>query len=142
MAYEVKPGAGFWEPVVVTLSVGVNNDSPVLVAKAMTEAGLKFVAEPQNVRLIQAQATGNEVKASWRATINGADVTIQSTLRLWQKSLVVDCICTGGQATELSYGRIEGVEQPELLMLPFMNYGGHHLSVLMSRGAVPYFASV
>ncbi len=142
LAYEVKPGAGFWEPVVVTLSVGVNNDSPVLVAKAMTEAGLMFVAEPQNVRLIQAQATGNEVKASWRATINGADVTIQSTLRLWQKSLVVDCICTGGQATELSYGRIEGVEKPELLMLPFMNYGGHHLSVLMSRGAVPYFASV
>ncbi len=135
LVYEVKPGAGFWEPVVVRLNGTV-------VAKAMTEAGLTFVAEPQNVRLIEAQTIGSELKASWRANINGAEVTIQSTLRLWQKSLVVDCICTGGLATELSYGRIEGVEKPELLMLPFMNYGGHHLNVLMSKGAVRYFASV
>ncbi len=135
LAYEVKPGAAFWEPVVVTLNGTV-------VARAMAEAGLEFVAEPQNVRLIEAQAIGSELKASWRANINEADVTIQSTVRLWQKSLVVDCICTGGLATELSYGRIEGVEKPELLMLPYMNYGGHHLNVLMSRGAVPYFASV
>ena len=63
-------------------------------------------------------------------------------MRLWQKSLVVDCICTGGLATELSYGRIEDVESPELLLLPYMNYGGHHLNVLMSKGKAPYFASV
>ncbi len=29
-----------------------------------------------------------------------------------------------------------------MLLLPFMNYGGHHLNVLMSKGRVPYFASV
>ena len=31
---------------------------------------------------------------------------------------------------------------PELLLLPYLNYGGHHLNVLMSKGKVPYFASV
>jgi hypothetical protein len=135
LEYEIKPGAGFWEPALVRLNGAI-------VARAMTEAGLKFVAEPTDTRLIQAQSTGNELKASWRATVNGTEVVIQSTARLWQKSLVVDCICTGGLATELSYGCIEGVENPELLLLPYMNYGGHHLNVLMSKGKVPCFASV
>jgi hypothetical protein len=63
-------------------------------------------------------------------------------VRLWQKSLVADCICLGGQATQLSYGRLENVEAPELLLLPYMNYGGHHLNVLLSKGQHPYFASV
>ena len=133
--YELKPGTRFWEPVVVKLNGTV-------IGNAMTEAGLKFVAEPQDARLIQVQSANGELKASWRATVNGTEVVIQSTVRLWQKSLVVDCICTGGLATELSYGRIDGVASPELLLLPFMNYGGHHLNVLMSRGRVPYFASV
>ncbi|MBP7053541.1 MAG: hypothetical protein KBE65_21230 [Phycisphaerae bacterium] len=133
--YEVRPGESFWEPVVVTLNGAV-------VARAMTEAGCRFVAEPKDARLIDVQTVGNERKASWRVKVNDAEVVIQSTMRLWQKSLVVDCTCTGGLATELAYGRIEGVEQPELLMLPFMNYGGHHLNVLMSKGKIPYFASV
>lgn len=133
--YEIKPSNSFWEPVVVKLNGGT-------VGKAMAEAGLKFVTEPVDARLIQVQSTDNELKASWRTTVNDTEVVIQSTVRLWQKSLVIDCICTGGLATELSYGRIEGVEKPELLLLPYMNYGGHHLNVLMSKGKVPYFASV
>jgi hypothetical protein len=135
LEYELKPGERFWGPVSVTLN-------GVVVAKALTQAGPKFAAEPSEVRLIGTQRTGDELKASWRATVNGTPVTIESTARLWQKSLVVDCICTGGLATELSYGRIEGVESPELLLLPYLNYGGHHLNVLMSKGKVPYFASV
>ena len=135
LEYELKPGTRFWEPVIVKLNGTV-------VGRAMTEAGLKFAAEPVNGRLIQAHPTGNELEAYWRATVNGTEVVIQSIVRLWQKSLVVDCFCLGGSATELSYGRIDGVERPELLLLPYMNYGGHHLNVLMSRGKVPYFASV
>jgi hypothetical protein len=133
--YELKPSTRFWEPVLVKLN-------GTAIGKAMTEAGLKFVAEPQNARLIQVQSASSELKASWRATVNGTEVVIHSTVRLWQKSLVVDCTCTGGLATELSYGRIDGVANPELLLLPYMNYGGHHLNVLMSKGQVPYFASV
>jgi len=135
LEYELKPGERFWAPVLVALN-------GVVVAKALTQAGLKFVAEPSEVRLIGMQRTGDELKASWQATVNGMAVTIQSIVRLWQKSLVVDCICTGGLATELSYGRIEGIENPELLLLPYLNYGGHHLNVLMSKGRVPFFASV
>jgi hypothetical protein len=133
--YEVTTGNSFWEPVVVKLNGNT-------IGKALSGAGLKFVAEMADARLIKAQSTDNELTACWGATVNGKDVVIRSALRLWQKSLVVDCICTGGLATELSYGRIEDVEKPELLLLPYMNYGGHHLNVLMSKGKVPYFASV
>jgi hypothetical protein len=135
LEYEVKPGARFWEPVTVKLNGAV-------VGRAMTEAGLKFAAEPVKDRLIQTHPADNVLEAYWRVTVNGTEVVIQSGVRLWQKSLVVDCICIGGSATELSYGRIDGVENPELLLLPYMNYGGHHLNVLMSKGKVPYFASV
>jgi hypothetical protein len=135
LEYELKAGKQFWEPVLVKLN-------GVVIAKPMTEAGLEFVAKTQNARLIGVQSANNELKASWQLTVNTTEVTIQSTVRLWQKSLVVDCICTGGLVAELSYGRIDGVANPELLLLPFMNYGGHHLNVLMSRGVVPYFASV
>jgi len=135
LEYELRPGTRFWGPVIVKL-----NGAPI--ARAMTEAGPKFVVEPKDWRLVEAQSAGKEIKASWQATANGAAITVHSTARLWQKSLVVDCVSTGGLATELSYGRIESVESPELLLLPFMNYGGHHLNVLMSKGKTPYFASV
>jgi len=133
--YWLGGGTKFWEPVVVRMN-GTD------VGRAMVDAGLKFVAEPTDVEQVEVQSADGELKASWRATVNGTEVVIHSAVRLWQKSLVVDCICTGGLATELSYGRIDGVEEPELLLLPFMNYGGHHLNVLMSKGKVPYFASV
>lgn len=133
--YEIKPSDRFWGPVRVKLN-------GVTICKAMAEVGLKFVAEPIEARLIQVQSADNELKAFWQTTVNGTEVVIQSTVRLWQKSLVIDCICTGGLVTELSYGCIDDVEKPELLQLPYMNYGGHHLNVLMSKGKVPYFASV
>lgn len=135
LEYDLKPGTKFWDPVTVRL-----NGAPV--AKALADAGVKFVSEPKDWRLVDAKQSGNELTASWQATDNGSPVAVQSTIRLWQKSLVIDCICTGGLATELSYGRIENVDSPELLLLPFMNYGGHHLNVLMSKGKAPFFASV
>ncbi len=135
LEYEVKPGDRFWEPVVVTLNGTV-------VGRALTDAGLKFAVEPGKGRLIQTHPDDNVLEAYWRVAVNGTEVVVQSAMRLWQKSLVVDCSYTGGLATELSYGRIDGVEDPELILLPYMNYGGHHLNVLMSKGKVPFFASV
>jgi len=148
LEYELEPGARFWDPVPVRLN-------GARVATALATAGLKFVADPEDARLIQVRSVPvraseenasrrhyEQLKASWQMTVNDTAVTVHSTVRLWQKSLVIDCFCTGGLATELSYGRIEGVENPELLPQPYLNYGGHHLNVLMSKGKVPCFASV
>ncbi len=135
LEYELRPSERFWDAVSVRLN-GAET------ATALVAAGLRFVADPADTELVGAQAAGDELKASWQMTMNGTPVTVHSTVRLWQKSLVIDCFCAGGLATELSYGRIEGVENPELLLQPYLNYGGHHLNVLMSKGKIPYFASI
>jgi hypothetical protein len=135
LEYELKPGASFWDPVAVRLN-------GVQIAKALTDAGLKFSAEPREGRLLRVQVAGDELRASWEVKVNGTATVVRSAARLWQKSLVVDCFCAGGRATELSYGSLAGVESPELLLLPYLNYGGHHLNVLMSKGKPPCFASV
>jgi hypothetical protein len=115
LEYGLTAGTSFWEPVLVKLN-GAE------IGRAIAGAGLSFVAEPRDARLIQAESARDELTASWRVTVNNTEVLIRSAARLWQKSLVIDCICTGGLATELSYGRIEGIEKPELLLLPYMNY--------------------
>lgn len=69
--YEIKPSDRFWEPVVVKLNEGI-------IGQAMAEAGLRFIAEPADTRLIQVQSTENQLKASWQMTVNGAEVVIQS----------------------------------------------------------------
>jgi Xaa-Pro aminopeptidase len=79
----------------------------------MADAGPKFIAEPKDWRLLEAKAEGKEVKASWQGTLNGSPLVVRSAVQLWQKSLVVDCFCTGGMATEISFVRIEGAENPE-----------------------------
>ena len=62
LAYELRPGKRFWEPVAVTLN-------GAQIARAMAEAGPKFIAEPTDWRLVRAELAGKEVKASWRGTV-------------------------------------------------------------------------
>jgi len=135
LAYEVRPGNRSWEPVVVKVD-------RVPVALALSGAGPVFPKELQNLNRVATSATGKILRAVWVGTLDGAEVRIESSLRLWQKSLVVDYICRGGFATELSYGQVTNLIQPELIALPYLNYGSHHLSVLMSRGPKPCFASI
>ncbi|KPL11803.1 hypothetical protein AMJ85_02945 [candidate division BRC1 bacterium SM23_51] len=135
LEYEVRPGDTDWGPVRVKLG-------GVAVAEALVGAGPVFPKELRNLRLMRVTAKDDVLSVLWRGLLDEDVVFVESDMRLMQKSLVVDYICRGGFATELSYGHIAGVEQPELIILPYLNYGGHHLNVLMSRGAKPFFASV
>jgi hypothetical protein len=55
---------------------------------------------------------------------------------LWQKSLVIDAICLGGQATELSFGEIRILDnrtphsELRTIYVPFITYGGNSNSVV------------
>ena len=131
----LQPGENYWGPVTVKIN-------RIPVADILVDAGPVFPEKPTDLRLVQSRKDGEVARAEWQGSLEGKKVVIQSALRLWQKSLVVDFICKGGKATELSYGHFSGVSEPELILLPFMNYEGHHLHVLMSQGAHPFFASV
>ena len=134
--YQVKPNDQGWGPVAVKL-----NNSPV--GQALVGAGPEFEKAPTNLRLTNSKLESGVLQAIWRGlAADGSEIVVESRMRLWQKSLVVDYFCRGGSATGLSYGRILDVPQPELILLPFINYGSHHLHVLMSSGAQPCFASV
>jgi hypothetical protein len=133
--YLLAPGDRYWGAVQVQL----NGAS---IGKVMVGAGPVFSTEPEDLHLNRAWPEGDVVRAEWVGRVAGNQVSVESAIRLLQKSLVVDFTCRGGQAQELSYGKISDVEQPTLISMPFLNYGGHHLKVLMSGGASPFFSSV
>ncbi len=107
------------------------------------DGGPKFEKELRDIRLLRVdKLEQNVIKGIWKGIVKDSEVQIEMTARLWQKSLVLDVLCPGGKATEFSYGYITNINQPELLAQPFLNYGGHHLNVLMSKSENPFFASI
>ncbi|MFH1739479.1 MAG: hypothetical protein ABIH23_10775 [bacterium] len=109
------------------------NGSPVAVGLA--GAGVTLETPPDSTRLSEAVLKDGIVRLVWT---NG----VESHLRIQQKSLVVDFFCSGGNATELQYGKITEVTDPEIIQLPYMNYRRHHLGILMIKGIEPCFASI
>ncbi|MFB3787664.1 MAG: hypothetical protein ACE15F_14985 [bacterium] len=136
LEYQLSSNELFFRQIQVRL-----NDK--LIATFWNEAGPKFAEELRDPQLLKAETLGNDVlRAFWQGRTGDREVQVEMQARLWQKSLVLDTFCLGGQATELSYGYWAEVENPELMQLPYINYGGHHLNVLMSKGKTPFFASV
>jgi len=133
--YCLKPDDTFWGPVAVKMNRFV-------VANALVDAAPEFPPALQNYSLSRSWREGDIAWAEWKGEIDGREIIVTSSIQLWQKSLVVDVFCPTGTATGLSFGRLADVREPELVTLPFMNYGGHHLRVLLSRGVRPFFASV
>jgi len=78
--------------------------------------------EPPKLR--DCRQVGDTVVAQW------SNVTY--TFRLWQKSLVVDIAAPGGEVTEIRFGKAVGVENPRLVTLPYMSYGGPRPAVLVT----------
>lgn len=114
-----------------------------LVATVWNDAGPKFDGELTDLRSLQvSKSDSNVLTAVWRGFLGEREVQIVMKARLWQKSLVFDVFCLGGEATELAYGYVTNVKKPSLLTQPYLNYGGHHLHILMSNGENPCFASV
>lgn len=105
----------------------------------MADGGVKFTDNGGEGKLVRAELRGGVVTARY-----GRGVIYK--LRLWQKSLVIDAICTGGQATELSFGEIRGLKEPRSLYVPFITYSGNGNPVVaMGRVATvdkPIFVSI
>lgn len=114
----------------------------VAAFRPMDGGGVRFAGEdaktPAEGQLVSASLANDAITAKFRY---GAR-EVEYALRLWQKSLVLDVWCAGGEAAELSFGRAAGVAQPKLITVPYITYGSTNPRVLMSGGAKPVFASV
>jgi hypothetical protein len=136
VVYEYRPGGG----TLSEITTSVNNDP---VFHPLEGGGIRFIDTPKSRvaegELREAKLVGNVVHARFRFRSH----TVDYELRLWQKSLVLDVWSDGGEATELSFGRVSGISNPRLILVPYLTYRTTNPRVLMAGApSKPAFTSV
>jgi len=122
----------------ITVSV---NGGPAF--RPLDGGGLRFADDPHTRaaegQLTSASVLNGVVQAKFRFGVRNAEYA----LRLWQKSLVLDVWCDGGEVSDLYFGQVSGVTNPRLIQVPYLTYGATNPRVLMSgTAAAPVFTSV
>ncbi len=136
LVYEYRPDTGDLGELTVAAAGG-----PPF--RPMAGGGVRFADTPEGRvsegELISAEMQGEVVAAKFRHRSRIVDYQ----LRLWQKSLVLDVWCEGGEATGLHFGRVAGVRNPKLIIVPYITYGQANPRVLMAGTPErPIFASI
>jgi len=70
--------------------------------------------------IISCERQDDSVLSTWKWTCDGVSSEVTYTFRLWQKSLVVDVKCLGGQVDLFRTGKAVGLENPRLITIPFL----------------------
>ncbi len=116
--------------------VEVNGKS---VAIPMSDGGIKFIQEIGDGKLESTTIDENKLITNFLF----GDYRVQYQAQIWQKSLVLDVFCIGGVATELSFGKVSEVQNPQLIQIPYLTYGGSNPRVLMINAKEnPLFGSI
>ena len=90
---------------------------------------VEFDGQPP-LEFVGAARCGDSVRAIYRC----AGQRVEWTARIWQKSLVLDCISQGGRASGVDLGRFEGARGARAIQTPFITFGaGNNPAVLMGR---------
>jgi len=136
VAYEYRPVRGGLGEI----TVSVDGAPPF---RPLDNGGVRYPDSPEGRpwegQLVSAALVGDAVTARFQQ----ASRQVEYELRLWQKSLVLDVRADGGEATELSFGRVAGVTRPKLIVVPYITYRPLNPRVLMSGDeARPVFTSV
>ena len=87
---------------------------------------------PEKIEPLGCERAGDTVVSRWRCRLGGRSAEVSYTFRLWQKSLVVDVKCLGGEVGEVRFGKAVGVDNSRLVTLPYMSYGGPRPAVLVA----------
>lgn len=136
IVYEYRPGAGVLDELMASVNGGPQ-------FRPMEGGGIRFTDTPEGQvargELVSASVDDGAVNARFRLGSRLVDYR----LSLWQKSLVLDVSCDGGEATEFAFGRVAGVSKPRLITVPYLTYGSTNPRVLMSEsGSTTVFASI
>jgi hypothetical protein len=136
VVYQYRPRTGDLGEITVSVDGGAT-------FRPMAGGGIRLADTPEGQiakgKVLSADLNGEVVKAKFQV---GSQV-VDYQLQLWQKSLVLDVWCAGGEATELRFGRVAGVQDPKLITIPYLTYGSTNPRVLMSGGQEkPVFTSV
>ncbi|MCW5980929.1 MAG: hypothetical protein KIT09_22805 [Bryobacteraceae bacterium] len=136
ITYEYRPRTGNLSE----LSASVNGGTAF---QPMAGGGVRFADTPEDRvaegELVSAALDGGVVRAKFRHGSREVDYE----LRLWQKSLVLDVWCDGGDAVEMRFGRVAGVTNPKPITVPYVTLGATNPRILMwGDAAKPAFTSV
>jgi hypothetical protein len=136
LRYVYSPAKGTLDEIAATA-----DGAPALTPLA--GGGVRFTDTAENAvakgELVDAQVNDGAVVARFRF---GARM-VEYQLRIWQKSLIVDAWCEGGEAVELKFGRVAGLTNAKRITIPYITFGRRqNPGVAMSAGARPLFASV
>ncbi len=134
--YEYRPQTGSLDEI--SARIGANSSFHPLDG-----GGVRFSDTPKESvthgQLVEARLEGDKVKAVFQA---GAR-QFRYELRIWNKSLVLDVWCDGGEAVQLHFGKVSGVSEPKLITVPYITYGSSNPRVLMfGKPAHQFFTSV
>jgi len=132
LSYRYRPQAG------TLADVTAQWDGLTPAFQPMDAGGVWLVARedappvtPEKATLVRCRRVDDTVESTWRVAAGAVSAEVTYTLRLWQKSLVVDVRCPGGAVGEVRFGRAVGVENPRLVTLPFLTGGAQRPAVLV-----------
>jgi len=122
------------------LTARVNNGASF---RPLEGGGIRFADTPAGAaaegELVSAELRDGVVRAAFRM----GSRRVEYELRLWQKSLLLDAWCEGGEAVELRFGQVAGVSHPRLVTVPYITYGETNPRVLISgEASSPVFTSI
>ena len=116
VVYEYRPQKGVLDELTARLNSGAN-------FRPLAGGGVRFADTPAEAaaegELVSAELRDGVVHAAFRM----GSRQVEYELRLWQKSLVLDVWCEGGEAAELRFGQVSGVSHPRLVTVPYLTYG-------------------
>lgn len=87
---------------------------------------------PRRMELLSCDKQKDKVISRWKATLGAQTAEVTYTLRLWQKSLVVDVKCPGGEVAQFRTGKTVGARNPRLVRVPYLWYWHGRPAVLLT----------
>ncbi len=136
LVWTYTPRLGNWSDI--TLQSGESAPFSPLAGGGvclLSEAGAPLL--PERAELRSCELEGDTVRARWRLFAEDKEVSVEYVFRVWGKSLVIDTLAPGGQVAEVRFGDAqgEGLDEPRLVTMPFLTYGGNRPAVLVTGSA-------
>ena len=117
--YTYRPTTGRLDEI--TASIGDNRSFV-----PMRNGGLEFGGTLRDGRLLKSSLSKGELSVIFEFDV----ARVEYRMRIWQKSLVIDFICRGGAADGLNLGEVSGVDNPKLVLVPYLTFGASNPRIL------------
>jgi hypothetical protein len=93
--------------------------------------------EPTKKELLDCKISGEILVAKWKVSREAQSAVVEYVFRIWQKSLVTDVHCLGGEVGKVSLGKVSDAGDPELIGVPY--WVGRPRVLLMGSSERPLY---